>query len=607
MMLRRFVKSCSALVAIVVALAFALPAAAQNDNDHTLEAMQAELNRSVARLQLDSQQKPYYIEYRILDVDVRAVTASFGTLFSSTHQRNRFMDVSVRVGTPQLDSSNFITQNEFQSSIGAAGEVGIDRDYNSLRQDLWLATDAAYKQALVQYSNKQAFLNSLARPPEIPDFSTEPSVVDVEPLMPSGWTSRNWEEEARQASQALRGFPDLYSSRVHYYLVYTTYYLLTSEGTKLRISHSVAGVEASLNTQAVDGMPLHNFYSDYAATPAGLTQPADVSKGLIKAAQQLEALRTAPNVDDYEGPVFFDAPAAASVLAQALEPSLSGARPPLSSVPAYDQMVQQAGGNSEWTGRVNSRVLPLNVSLVDDPSAKDFQGQPLLGGYAIDDEGVRAQRVAIVENGILKNLLMSRRPGPDFMLSNGHARSALLSRPVPLSSNLFFQASNTLSPADLRKKFLDLCRADGQKWCLEVKRMDNPELASESQSDFSDIISSVAEGLSSGARLPLLVYRVDVSDGHEELVRGARIQGLNLRSFRSIAGIGNDFSVYNFMQNGAGGFAGTALDTFGSVEGGIPSSLVAPSLLLEDVEVRGYHGEPRRLPLLPIPQLTPSH
>ncbi|MHB8639494.1 MAG: metallopeptidase TldD-related protein [Candidatus Acidiferrales bacterium] len=602
--LRRVSRLWPIIAPLALALFCALPAAAQSDNDHTLEAMQDEMTRNVARLQLPGQQKPFYIQYRVLDIDIRSISASSGALISSTHNRSRFMAVGVRVGDHQLDSSNFITQNGFQGFLGSTGQVGIDRDYHSLRQDLWLATDQAYKQALVQYSNKKAFLNSLARPPEIPDFSKigQP-VVSVQPLMNSDWTSRNWENEARESSKILRNYPDLYGTRVHYYLVYTTYYLLTSEGTKLRISHSVAGIEASLDTQAPDGMPLHNFYASYAARPADLPKPGDVSKALAQTAGQLEALRAAPNVSDYEGPVLFDASAAGSVLAQALEPSLSGARPPLSSLPAFDQMLRQVGGHSEWSGRVGTRVLPLNVSLTDDPTAKNFQGQPLFGNYDIDDEGVRAQRVNIVENGMLKNLLMSRRPGPDFLESNGHARSALLSSPEPTSSNLFFEASNTVSPADLRKKFLDLCKSNGQQWCLEIKRMDNPALAAQTQQDFSDIISGLAEGLSSGDRLPLLVYRVYVSDGHEELVRGSHIKGLNLRGFRTIAGIGNDSTVFNFMQNASPGFAGTALATFGSVQGGIPISIVAPSLLLEDVEVRGYHGEPRRLPLVPEPSL----
>ncbi|MGB7025252.1 MAG: metallopeptidase TldD-related protein [Candidatus Acidiferrales bacterium] len=593
------------IVAMLALILFgALPACAQNDNDHTLEAMQDEMARNVARLQLPGQLKPFYIEYRAVDVDIRSITASFGTLISSTHVRNRFMSVGVRVGDNQLDSSNFITQNGFQGFLGSTGQVGIDRDYKSFRQDLWLATDQAYKEALVQYSNKKAFLNSLARPPEIPDFSKiDQPVVDIQPLMNADWTSRNWEEEAREASKSLWTFPDLYGSRVHYYLVYTTYYLLTSEGTKLRISHSVAGIEASLDTQATDGMPLHNFYSSYAAQPSELPPPDNVSTALAQTATQLEELRAAPNVSDYEGPVLFDARAAGAVLAQALEPSISGARPPLSSLPAFDQMLQQMGGNSEWSGRVGTRVLPLNVSITDDPSAKDFQGQPLFGGYDVDDEGVRGQKVNVVENGILKNLLMSRRPGPDFLESNGHARSALLTPPQPTSSNLFFQATNTISPADLRKKFIDLCKTNGQPWCLEIKRMDNPALAAQTQQDFSDIVSGLADGLASGDRLPLLVYRVYVSDGHEELVRGSHIKGLDLRAFRTIAGIGNDSTVFNFMQNAQQGLGGTALATFGSVESGIPSSIVAPSLLLEDVEVRGFHGEPRRLPLLPVPAL----
>ncbi|MGB6822376.1 MAG: hypothetical protein WBE21_09870, partial [Candidatus Acidiferrales bacterium] len=187
--------SLNLIVAAVLAVILfgALPARAQNDapsdNDQTLQAMQDEMARNVARLQLPGQLKPFYIEYRAMDVDIRSITASFGTLISSTHTRNRLMSVGVRVGDNQLDSSNFITQNGFQGFLGSTGQVGIDRDYKSFRQDLWLATDQAYKEALVQYSNKKAFLNSLARPPEIPDFSKiDQPVVDIQPLMNSDWT-----------------------------------------------------------------------------------------------------------------------------------------------------------------------------------------------------------------------------------------------------------------------------------------------------------------------------------------------------------------------------------------------------------------------------------
>jgi len=579
------------------------PATDPTDNDQTLRAMHDELERSRERLQLPDVQKPFYIEYRLLDLDVRNVTASFGGLVSTNTTRDRFMSVNVRIGDYHLDSSNFISEDGFQGFLGSTGQVGIDRDYSSLRQDLWLATDQAYKEAATQMALKQAFLRSLTKPPEIDDFAQEPPVVKLDPRIEPDWTSRNWEDEARAASAVLRDFPQLYGTRVNYSLIYITTYLMNSEGTTIRTSRRLAAVEAALDTQADDGMPLHNYYAVYVARPADLPDAATVAKGVAQSASELMQLRASPLVPDFTGPVLFDAPAAGSTLAQVLAPSLSGARSPLSMMPAFDQIIERMGGRSEWSGRVGTRVLPPSVTLVDDPTMKDFQGQLLLGDYEVDDDGVKAQRVSIVENGILKDLLMSRRPGPDFQSSNGHARSANLTTPQPLSSNLFFQSSDALKPADLRKKFLDACRSDGHEWCIEVKRMDNPALSSIRQDDFSEFIGEIAGGIASGERMPLLLYRVYVADGREELVRGGHIDGLTLRSLRNILGVGDDATVFRYMQNPTGGFAGTSLGAFGSAQGGIPSSVVAPSLLLEEVEIRGFHGEPRRLPLVSAPPL----
>jgi len=573
------------------------------ETDQTLRAMHDEMERARTRLVLTGVGKPFYLEYRLLDLDVRSVTASFGALVSSSTSRTRFMSVDVRVGDYHLDSSNFISEDGFQGFLGSTGEVGIDRDYNSLRQDLWLATDQAYKAAVTQMALKQSFLRSLTKPPEIDDFSQSQPLVKVDPRIDPDWTSRNWEEEAREASAVLKNSPQLYGNRVNYYLVYATAYRMTSEGTIVRSTRHLAAVEAAMDTQAEDGMSLHNYYSVYAALPAGLPDAAAIAKAVANAGTDLMALRSSPLVPDYTGPVLFDAPAAASTLAQVLEPSLSGARPPLSMTRDFDAFLERFGGRSEWSGRVGTRVLPPSVTLVDDPTLQEFQGQPLLGSYDVDDEGVNAQRVSLVESGILRDLLMSRRPGPDFMYSNGHARSALLTDPRPLSSNLILQATDALKPDDLRKKFLDSCRSDGHEWCLEIKRMDNPALSSVRQQDFSDFVGELGGGISNGDRVPLLVYRVYVTDGHEELARGGVLQGLTLRSLRNILAIGDDAVVLTYMQNSQDALAGTALGAFGSAQDGIPSTVAAPSLLLDDVEIRGFHGEPTRLPLDSPPPL----
>ena len=576
----------------------------ETESDQTLRAMHDEMERSRTRLQLPGVDKPFYIEYRLLDIDVRSVTSSFGALIASNDTRNRFMSIDVRVGDYHLDSSNFVSEDGFQGFLGTTGEVGIDRDYNSLRQDLWLSTDQAYKQAVTQMSLKQSFLRSLTKPPEIDDFSQTTPIVKIDPRIETDWTTRNWEEESRQASAALLKFPQLNATRVNYYLVYFTYYLMNTEGTTIRTSRHLAAIEAALDTTAGDGMPLHNFYAVYVSKPGELPDPATVGQSLAQASTQLMTLRQSPIVSDFTGPVLFQGAASGALLAQALAPSLSGARPPLSTMPAFDEMMQRMGGRSEWSGRVGSRVLPATMSLIDDPTLKEFNGAALLGNYDIDDEGVKAQRVAIVENGTLKNLLMSRRPGPEFQASNGHARSALLSDTRPLSSSLMLQATGGLNSVDLKKKFLDACHDDGHEWCLEIKSMDNPALSSIRQEDFSDFIGAVAGGVASGERIPLVMYRVYVADGREEMVRGGHIEGLQLRSLRNIPAYGDDENVFPYMQNPTGGFAGTALGAFGSAQGGIPSTIVAPSLLLDEVEVRGFHGEPRRLPLVDAPPLT---
>ena len=601
------------VILLLVAMGFQGAAAAQvpQDNDHTLQAMRDEMERAKTRLELripniDQPVRPYYVEYRLLDLEIREVVAEYGTLLSSTRTRNRFMDVQARVGSYKLDSSNFVSDEGFRGFIGPTGEVGIDRDYDSLRQDLWIATDQAFKEAVETYSRKQAYLSSLARQSDIDDLAKAEPVQLIEPLQTADWTNRTWDQEARETSATLRAFSEIHESRVTYYLVYATEYLLTSEGTEIRQNRHFAAIEAGMSTHADDGVPLNHFYATYATRPADLPGVDAVRKGLNVAGTELMAMRAAPPAQDYSGPVLFEARAAASVLAQVLGPAVNGGRPPISFSPVMEQMLGNLGGKSDWVGRIGARVLPSGVTVVDDPGAKEFKGTPLIGGFAVDDEGVRAQKVTLVESGNFKNELMSRRPGPDSDQSNGHGRAAFLNDAKPTMSNLFFSSAETLSPAELKKKFLDTCRAEKLAYCLVVREMDNPALSLLHQEDFSELFASYGGGAGTGDRLPLVVYRLYPETGREEMIRGSRIIGLNSRALRNLAGIGNDNFVFNYTQSQDNGFAGTALAAFGSARLGLPASVVAPSLLFEELEVRGARGEAKRLPLLPPPPMSPA-
>ena len=285
---------------------------------------------------------------------------------------------------------------------------------------------------------------------------------------------------------------------MNYYLIYVTPYLMTSEGTTIRTSRSLAAIEAALDTQADDGMPLHNFYAVYASARAICPTPQPSARASRRPGTRSDGAAREPARAGFYRPVLFDAP------------------PPVRRWRRFSRRRFPARGRrfrwcprstkswSAWEAAANGRAAsaraccPTTVTLFDDPTLKQFQGQPLLGSYEVDDEGVKAQRVSLVENGILKNLLMSRRPGPDFQTSNGHARSALLSDTQPLASNLFLQSSDALKPADLKRNSSMPASEDGHEWCLEVKQMDNPALSSLIQQDFSDYLGELAGGISSG-------------------------------------------------------------------------------------------------------------
>jgi len=606
----RSLRFATALFALTAApVLFAAQTQAPADKDHTLQAMKDEMARAKARLEIaippsNQPVRPYFVEYRLLDLDIREVVGEFGALVSTGHSRTRVMNVGARVGNYKLDSSNFIADEGFRGFIGPTGSVGIDKDYDSLRQDLWIATDQAFKEAVETYSRKQAYLSSLARPSDIDDFARVQVIQHVDPLTNSDWSNRNWEQEARDTSAALRAFPKVYESRVTYYLVYMTEYLLTSEGTEVRTNHSFAAIEAPMSTLADDGMGLNHFYAAYATRPADLPSVDVVRNNLNVAATELMGMRAAPPASDYTGPTLFESRAAAALIAQVLGPSLNGARPPVAFQPVVDQLMNSLGARSDWTGKNDVRVLPPTVTLIDDPSAKDYKGTALIGGYTIDDEGVPAEKVVIVENGKLKELLMSRRPGPDSEKSNGHGRAIYPADTMSTMSNLFFTSSETVSKDEMKKKFVDACKAEKLDYCLIVRQMDNPTISIMHQEDFTELLASFG-GNAATDRLPLVVYKYYPADGHEELVRGARITGFNARSLRNIEAIGNDDYVYNFMENQTTGVAGTALGAFGSAQNGLPAA-VAPSLLFEEVEFRGARGEPKRLPILPEPPMAPT-
>ena len=88
---------------------------------------------------------------------------------------------------------------------------------------------------------------------------------------------------------------------------------------------------------------------------------------------------------------------------------------------------------------------------------------------------------------------------------------------------------------------------------------------------------------------PRLLYRVYEKDGHQELVRGAVFDELDTRALRNdLVAAGNDPLV-------------------GNREGAVPTTVISPSILFDDLEVKRTDAKNAKLPEYSPPDLSPSH
>ena len=522
-----------------------LAAKAAIAGDPLLEALLAELERSKAQLKMDQLEAPYYIEYRVSDVEDFSTEAAFGATREDQRVHVRLLRVVVRLGDYKQDSY-------FAQGIGGTALLPLDNDPIALRHQIWLATDDAYKSAGQALTQKQAALKQFSKEEHpVDDFAKATPVQLVEPTLSLKTDADNWKKTLEAATNLYRQYPDIQSVSASARFSVINDYFLNTEGTVTRNGKAVYTVQFNASTQAPDGMRLSRTPAWTVARPEELPTREKLLQDGKKALETLDALRQAPIVDEeYRGPVLFSPDAADDVVAQLIGSSVLGRKPNL-------------GAPNRTTGAFatsyRSRVLPTFVSLVDDPTLKDFEGKSLIGSYNVDSEGVRARSVDIVNKGILTNYLLGRQPIRDFPESNGHGRAAPAAPPLPNLGVLLIKSSEPEAPAALKQRVIELATNSGQPFGYRVETM-------------------------AGAA-PRLLYRVYAKDGHEELVRGAVFSELDVRALRNdLSALGNDPLVSNRT-------------------GGMPATIIAPSLLFDELQVKRADTSKDKLPEYPAPPL----
>lgn len=582
---------------------FASPVLAGEDTDVVIAAMKDEMARSMKSLQIEKMEKPYFLEYTILDVRQMDIQAGFGSLTISESGRNRTLKVDLRVGDYQLDNTGFVSRSSvFAAMMGINEDVVMEDDYNALRHDIWLATDNAYKEALEQLAAKNAFIKNQAQAEMLPDFSKEKPVQAVAPLAVMDVDTTKWEKIVKDLSAVFRKFPAINESGVEFRVKVGNKYYVNSEGTVYRQPETLVSLVAHAATQAEDGMALKHYIPFYAPTVDVFPNEKELFAGVRKMAEELTALASAPVMEEYIGPVLFTGQASAELFVQMLAPHLSGQRPPLSE---DARLADMAGTPSKLASRMNRRVLPREIFITDDPGLTSFEKNPLIGSYKIDDQGVPAVPVKLVEGGIMKNLLMSRRPRKEFAASNGHARAALRGKPVVNVSNLLITAKKGKTYKELKQELMDLCRDQEMPFGLIIKSVDDPAVTG---MDFSitELMRRQTGGGGESLTAPVLIYRVDAKNGREELVRGISVSEMTVRTLKDIVGVGNDSYVYHRLLTGGG--MSSYFSYISALRGehgdGVPGSIVAPSVLFEELELKKAAETRKNPPLLTHPYFS---
>jgi TldD protein len=528
------------------AMAQQKPLPADAASDPILRALQAELTRSKSQLKMDNVDAPFYIEYRVFDVDQFDASAAFGALRDQNRTRLRLLRAVVRLGDYKLDSF-------FNAGQGISDILPLDNDGLAIRHQVWLATDQAYKRASEAFSNKKAQLKQLNIDDPVDDFAKAEPAVSIGPVAKLDVDPPKWTKMLEAATSVYRSDPQIQSFLASLNFTVFSQYFVNTEGTITRHGSAHYQITLSASEQAPDGMRLERAPQFTANRIEELPTADEFQSDALKLVADMKNLREAPVADEeYRGPVLFSNDAATDMFFELIVPNILGRRP------APGRPARTTGAfASSW----RARVLPDFISVVDDPTMDAFAGHGLGGSYKVDDEGVPAAPVTVVEKGTLVNYLIGRVPIRDFPASNGHGRASGNGNTAPAPGNLFFRPTKTSTREDLKKQLLDECRTRGLKYGYFVDTL-GPRLA------------------------PRMLYRVWTNDGHEELVRGAVFNELDIRALRSdLVAAGDDPLVSNRT--------------------GVPfMTIVSPSVLFDELEVKRADNTKDKLPDYPAPALT---
>lgn len=491
----------------------------------------------------------YLISYRIDDIKEMYVSSSFGALMNHGVNRRVSLTPTFRLG--DYDFDNF--RDEMSSYIGT---IALPEDYNheetAVRTLIWKIADYCFDGALNHYQNAKTRQGvSVANEDKSPAYSAAPVVAYYEKPLSAERLKMDepeWIEKTKTISNVFNDYSDLLHGDVSVQYQVCRYYYVNSEGSTVVQNRTYARLNVNASAKAQDGMNLPLYLSYFAFSLEGLPEVGKIITDARAMARQIEALRKAPVAEPYTGPALLSGKSAGVFFHEIFGHRIEG------------QRMKGEGDAQTFKKMVGQQLLPSDIQVFDDPTMTVFDGQELNGYYLYDDEGVKSERVDVIQDGVLRDFLMTRVPIDGFAKSNGHARANSGLATVSRQGNLFIETKNPKTDAELRELLIAEAKAQGKEYGYL----------------FAEVTGGLTftgrSGASSFNVFPILVYKIYVDGRPDELVRGVNLVGTPLSMFSNILFAGGKTEVFTGMC--------------GAESGQIPVTAASPVILVKKIETQ---------------------
>ncbi len=524
--------------------------------DELIEILRKDCRRTL-KMKVAGFPRPYYSSFILRDIAWFNTWASSGSTYRrrSDNTRNVFCDI--RVGSYRYDqvTDGGLYDNDDERESYHHITVPIDdRDHSGLRIALWRLSEAKFREALSDYSDRKAAgLSTVDAFKKLTSFTRTKPVKSITYSRLDYIDEDKWVRFCKRASKWLSELKYVTGNYVEIDTTQQTHILVNTEGSVIVQHRKVFSILANIRHLSREGAQYDQDFVIHTANLSEIPTMKEFKREMLKKYDQLVSLIDARKLHSFSGPVLLYPKAAGLLFHEAIGHRLEGSR------------FLSNGEGQTFKGHVGKKIVHEDITIRDNPQLTRYRGHTCIGSYQYDDEGVEAQDALLVEDGVLKGFLTTRsaiKKGKH--VSNGHARSKKFQRPISRMGVTIVEGHSENTIDDLKAILLEEIRAQKKPFGLIVYESIDGETDTTSY-DFQAFYGDIAYAT--------LLY----ADGREEPVKGVDFVGTPLQALGNIIAVGKELEVDNSYCGAESGF--------------LPVTTISPAVVLRNLELQSKDEE----------------